>query len=57
MKLVNEWFESKSGYGAVFIRLVAGAYLVYLQLPNVFSPENMVIVGNFLMKKESPSLQ
>jgi putative oxidoreductase len=44
---INDWFENKREYSPVFIRLVVGAYLVYLQQSNVFSYENMIAVGEY----------
>jgi putative oxidoreductase len=46
-RTVNEWFENKREYGLVAIRLVVGAYLVYVQQNNVFNPESMAGVAQY----------
>ncbi len=46
-RTVIEWFENKREYGLVAIRLVVGAYLVYVQHDNVFNLESMAGVVQY----------
>lgn len=48
MKRLNNFFEEKSAYGEIFIRLIIGFHLVYGTQDNVFSWERMIEFSEFL---------
>lgn len=51
---INNWFENKKDYGVIFIRLLIGVYLIYVQHDNFFNSQNMIDVGNFFASHKIP---
>ncbi len=48
MNKLNQWFENKKEYSAIFIRLIAGVHLIIGTQDNIFSWERMIEFKNFL---------
>lgn len=49
-----EFFKKHKEYGAVFIRLIIGVFIIYGVQDNVFSPEHMKEFADFLAARSVP---
>src|SRR5687767_12258244 len=48
------WLEDRRDYGALFIRLIVGSYLIYGTQDNVFSWARMLEFRDFLAARDVP---
>ena len=49
-----EWFRQRRDYGALFIRLLIGSFIIWGVQDNVFSQERMVEFEKFLATRGTP---
>jgi len=54
LKSTVQWLEQRRDYGALFIRLVVGSYLIYGTQDNVFSYARMLEFRDFLAAHKVP---
>lgn len=50
----NNWFEINRDYGSVLLRILIGAYLIYMQHDNVFNNKNMIDVEGYFRENKIP---
>ncbi|MGH9753361.1 MAG: DoxX family protein [Blastocatellia bacterium] len=54
LRSILQWLEERRDYGALFIRLVVGSYLIYGTQDNVFSWARMLEFRDFLAARNVP---
>lgn len=54
LRPILQWLEERGDYGALFIRLVVGSYLIHGSQDNVFSWTRMLEFRDFLAARDVP---